>query len=68
MSDQDTVFSVPKMKCDGCAGTIRQAVGPLVEDIDVDIAAKTVRVRLLPQGAGVEDIRKVLEKAGFPPQ
>lgn len=68
MSDRQTVFSVPKIKCDGCAGTIRQAVGPLVEAVDVDIDAKTVRVTLLPQGAGPDEVRKALEQAGFPPQ
>lgn len=68
MTDRDTVFSVPKMKCDGCANTIRQAVGPLVETVDVDVEAKTVRVTLLPQGAGPDDVRKALEQAGFPPQ
>ena len=68
MSDRDTTFSVPKMKCDGCASTIRQALGHIVEAVDVDLEAKTVRVTLLPEGARPEDVRKALEQAGFPPQ
>lgn len=68
MNESETVFSVPKIKCQGCASTIRQAVGPLVQSVDVDIDAKTVRVEFSPGGAGAEDVRKVLEQAGFPPR
>lgn len=68
MNESETVFSVPKIKCQGCASTIRQAVEPLVEAVDVDIDAKTVRVTFSPGGAGAEDVRKALEQAGFPPQ
>lgn len=68
MTDRDTVFQVPKMKCDGCASTIRQAVGPLVEAVDVNLESKTVTVTLLAQGPGSEEVRRALEQAGFPPQ
>jgi copper chaperone CopZ len=62
-----TTLFVPKIKCDGCADTVRKAVEPLVDKVDVDIEAKQVHVTLLP---AVEEsaVRKALEEAGYPAQ
>ncbi|MBM3268704.1 MAG: heavy-metal-associated domain-containing protein [Candidatus Sericytochromatia bacterium] len=62
----ETVFTVPRIKCDGCASSIRQALAPHVERVDVDIEAKQVRVALLEGGRDPEQLRAVLAEAGFP--
>jgi len=62
----DMTYTVPAIHCDGCAAWIGEALEPVegVESTDVDIEAKTVRVR------GTADdrvIRKVLAASGYPP-
>ncbi|MDQ6858844.1 MAG: heavy-metal-associated domain-containing protein [Chloroflexota bacterium] len=62
----ERTYSVPAIHCDGCAGTIEEALEPVegVEAATVDLGAKTVRVR------GTADdtvVRKVLTAAGYPP-
>jgi copper chaperone len=59
-------YSVPAIHCEGCAASIADALEPVegVESTDVDIEAKTVRVR------GTADdrvVRKVLAASGYPP-
>jgi len=62
----ELTYNVPAIHCAGCAATIDEALEPVegVESTDVDIGAKTVRVR-----GTVEDrvIRKVLAASGYPP-
>ena len=62
----ERTYSVPAIHCDGCAGTIEEALEPVegVEAATVDLGAKTVRVR-----GPVDDtvVRKVLTAAGYPP-
>jgi copper chaperone CopZ len=65
-SSAERTYSVPAVHCDGCAGTIEEALEPVegVESATVDLGAKTVRVR------GTADdklVRKVLTAAGYPP-
>jgi len=62
----ERTYSVPAVHCEGCAGTIEEALEPVegVESATVDLGAKTVRVR------GTADdtvVRKVLTAAGYPP-
>jgi len=62
----ERTYSVPAMHCEGCAGTIEEAL-ELVEGIEsatVDLGAKTVRVR---GSADDRLVRKVLTAAGYPP-
>jgi copper chaperone CopZ len=59
-------YKVPAIHCAGCAASIGDALEPVegVEATDVDVEAKTVRVR------GTADdrvIRKVLAASGYPP-
>lgn len=62
----ELTYTVPAIHCAGCAASIGDALEPVegVESTDVDIDAKTVRVR------GTADdrvIRKVLAASGYPP-
>jgi copper chaperone len=62
----ETTYKVPAIHCAGCAASIGDALEPVegVESTDVDVNAKTVRVR------GTADdrvIRKVLAASGYPP-
>ena len=61
----ELTYTVPAIHCAGCAGSIGDALEPVegVEATDVDVEAKTVRVR------GTADdrvIRKVLAASGYP--
>jgi copper chaperone CopZ len=60
------VFSVPEIVCEGCANSIRKAVGavPGVVSVDVDVARKTVAVTH-DSSASREAIVGALERAGF---
>jgi len=62
----ERTYSVPAVHCDGCAGTIEEALEPVegVESATVDLGAKTVRVR---GRADDTVVRKVLTAAGYPP-
>jgi len=59
-------YSVPAIHCEGCAGTIEEALEPVegIESATVDLGAKTVRVR---GSADDRVVRKVLTAAGYPP-
>ena len=59
-------YSVPAIHCEGCAGTIEEALEPVegVESATVDLGAKTVRVR---GSADEKLVRRVLTAAGYPP-
>ncbi len=62
----ERTYSVPAIHCEGCAGTIEEALEPVegIEAATVDLGAKTVRVR-----GSADDtlVRKVLTAAGYPP-
>lgn len=62
----ELTYTVPAIHCEGCASSIAEALEPVegVEATDVDVDARTVRVR-----GSAEDrvIRKVLAASGYPP-
>jgi copper chaperone CopZ len=62
----ERTYSVPAIHCEGCAGTIEEALEPVegFESATVDLGAKTVRVR---GSADDRLLRKVLTAAGYPP-
>ena len=62
----ERTYSVPAIHCEGCAGTIEEALEPVegIESATVDLGAKTVRVR---GSAADRVVRKVLSAAGYPP-
>ncbi|WP_448207066.1 heavy-metal-associated domain-containing protein [Azospirillum sp. sgz302134] len=57
-------FKVPGMTCGGCAASVRKALGAVagVEDVQIDLATKDVRVTGAPDAAALRD---ALDKAGF---
>ncbi len=65
-ANAERTYSVPAVHCEGCVGTIEEALEPVegIESATVDLGAKTVRVR-----GSAEDrvVRKVLTAAGYPP-
>lgn len=64
----ERTYQVPTIKCDGCATTIRQALGkvPGVEAVEVSIEGKTVAVRYDPARVEEARLRAALAGAGFP--
>lgn len=64
----DRTYRVPAIKCDGCASTIREALGKVagVEAVEVSVERKTVAVRYDPARVEEARIRGALEGAGFP--
>lgn len=65
---ESLTLTAPDIHCDGCAGSIVRSLGkvPGVGEVQVDIAAKRVRVEY--DGATVDEaaIRSRLADAGFP--
>jgi copper chaperone CopZ len=64
----ETTLSVPKIRCDGCAATIRTALSavPGVRVTDVAVASQTVRVEFDPARVDEAGVREALAGAGFP--
>jgi copper chaperone CopZ len=62
----ERIYQVPAIHCEGCAGNISAALEPVegVEATEVDLGAKTVKVR---GSADERVVRKVLTSAGYPP-
>jgi P-type Cu+ transporter len=67
MLPMETRFSAPGITCEGCAGTIKQALDaiPGVSDVSVDVGRKTVRV-LHDEPAGRDALASALERVGYP--
>ena len=63
------VFSVPSIKCEGCAESISKALGGLtgVQGTQVGIPEKEVRVEFDPAQVDEDRLRGALTQAGFPP-
>ena len=62
-----TTFSVPTIRCGGCAEAIGEALNRIdgVDAVDVDVQAKTVAVEHETRLTR-ETLETELEKAGFP--
>ncbi len=60
---------MPKIKCEGCARTITQALTPIpgVEGAQVETEGKKVTVTYEPGMISVGQIKTKLGEAGFPP-
>jgi copper chaperone len=65
---QSVSLSVPDVSCEHCVmtinGTLRQQPG--VQDIQVDLEAKTVQFRFDPDQVSLDTIEAVLDDAGYP--
>jgi copper chaperone CopZ len=62
------VFHAPDIECEHCAEEIRQALAQVagVVEVEVDVEACTVRVKLDEDGPTDSTIRAVLDEAGYP--
>ena len=63
-----TTLTAPDIQCQGCANSIKKALGTLpgVESVDVNIGDKTVTVRHDEKQASPTAVTAALDKAGFP--
>ena len=63
-----TIVRAPDIECQGCANAIKKALGavPGVNEVTVDIAAKTVKVKHDEATAPRTALLSALDKAGFP--
>lgn len=63
-----TAFLAPDIECDGCANSIKKALGKAdgVGTVAVDVAAKTITVEHDHDLASVEALLTRLDHAGFP--
>jgi copper chaperone len=61
------LYRVPEIHCGACEASIRRALEPLsgINAVEVDVAAKTVRVRHDPAATPDTAIRAAIEGAGF---
>ena len=59
-------IAVAGMSCDHCANAVRAEIGKLpgVADVDVDVAAGTVRISAGPM-PGDQALREAIEEAGY---
>jgi len=64
---QTTTFSAPDIVCGGCASSIQRALSgiPGVQNVQVDIEAKTVTVTHDPGQVPRESLADALDDAGF---
>lgn len=65
-----SVFYCPEIECAGCAKSIERALTRRigVDDVRVDVAAKTVDVQYNPGEIAESDIKRLLSMLGFPSQ
>lgn len=58
----------PAIHCEGCANSIKRSLGKLpgVQEVDVDITGKNVRVNFDATQTTEDAIRDRLNAAGFP--
>ncbi len=63
---KNVTFSVPDMKCGGCASAVRSALSKLdsVKRADVSLESKTVAVELEDSGS-VEALIEAIAAAGY---
>lgn len=63
----ESTFHAPDIECDGCANSIKRALGRVggVQSVDVDIAGKNVRVDHDPS-VERSALVSALDRAGFP--
>jgi copper chaperone len=65
--EQDIVLSVPDMSCAHCVNTINSSLQTLsgVENVQVNLPAKTVHLRYHPSQINLQQIESVLDDAGY---
>jgi copper chaperone len=60
-------ITIEGMHCDGCVRSVTRSLGavPGVGKVDVSLAAGTASVRYDPARAGLAELRRAVERAGF---
>lgn len=60
-------FGVEGMHCDGCARSVTRMLAgvPGVEKVEVSLAEKKAAVSFDPAKAGIADLKRAVERAGF---
>ena len=63
----ESTFHAPDIECDGCANSIKRALGRVtgIQAVEVDVPAKNVMVRY-DSPADAVTVRSALDSAGFP--
>lgn len=63
-------YMVPKIRCEGCAAAITEALAGMdgIDDVAVDTANRTVTVRYDETETSEVSIRTALADAGYPAQ
>ncbi|MBA2247416.1 MAG: heavy-metal-associated domain-containing protein [Chloroflexia bacterium] len=64
----ETVLNVPNISCAHCERTVVEALTPAagVENVTVDVPAKTVRVTYDADRVGVEELSAILAAEDYP--
>ena len=64
---QEMTLSVPDISCEHCVKTINSALGtqPGVDAVQTDIPTKTVYLRFDPTQLSLEQVKAVLDEAGY---
>ena len=62
-------FNVPDMTCSGCAQRISRAISaarlPAGVEVEIDVAARTIRIPSLSGDSAVEHVRAAIVRAGY---
>ena len=60
-------IKIEGMHCDGCVKSVTRTLGavPGVSKVDVSLAAGKAQVSYDPSKAGVAELRRAVERAGF---
>ncbi|MCS6923503.1 MAG: heavy-metal-associated domain-containing protein [Fimbriimonadales bacterium] len=70
MNLQEKVWQVPDIECEGCVRSIHRALDDVdgVQQVEVDLLQKTVRVLFDSDRVQAEQIHLLIEQAGFSPR
>jgi copper chaperone len=64
----EAVLTVPNISCQHCERSVIEALSPTegVEQVSVDIPAKTVRVTYNAERVGIDDLSTILAGRNYP--
>jgi copper chaperone CopZ len=65
----EVIWHTPDIECEGCVRSIRRALDDVegVQQVEVDLRQKTVRVVFDPKRVEETHLQRLLEAAGFTP-
>lgn len=69
MNFKEIVWHAPDIECEGCVRSIHRALDDIegVQQVEVDLLRKTVRVVYDPTCVEITQLQDALEAAGFTP-